>query len=100
MSVIYTLLHVSYINCIRAGPLTNLQIGLCMCMCLCVCVCVCVCVPVCMCVCFIVKVSIRFLPKHLILKSMEYLNQFLGQINCTFSKGNIDLELKKRLIKE
>ena len=51
MSVIYTLLHVSYINCIRAGSLTNLQIGLCMCMCLCVCVCVCVCVCACMYVC-------------------------------------------------
>ena len=49
MSVIYGLLHVSYINCIRGGATTNLQIRMCVCVCLCVYVhlCVCVCVYVC-----------------------------------------------------
>ena len=92
MSVIYGLLHVSYINCIRGGATTNLQIR--MCVCVFVCVCAFVCVSVCMCVYVSVKISFRFLLEHFILKSIEYLNQFLGQINCTFSKGCNDLELK------
>ena len=77
---IVCLLHVSFIDCIRKGLMTSLQV----CLCVCVCVCVCLCVYLCVCVCtWVWKFQFDFLSDTWFL--IPILNMWVSDIRVCIS---------------